>query len=479
MALLNEIASWKLDAKFEETSRYFYTPTELEAIINGDKSFVIGRKGSGKTAISENIYNSKAPNVFTEKLTFKNFPFNELYRLSNDNYTRPNQYITMWKYIIYSNICRFFVLNQNIDSDIRNTLGELFGTSDNIINLRTAVSKWIAKEYELKLLGIGGKISLEKSEKGQDWIERVDILEDIISEHIDNSKYYILFDELDEDYKNVIKDGFKSDYIALVTSLFKAVQDIKSVFYNRCEIYPIIFLRDDIYEIILDADKNKWNDFKIELDWNLNELKKLLAFRISRAIDSNHKILEFHDAWKKIFADIPIRFGTKKRKKINTLNYITRSTHLRPRDFVRYLSECADDAIKNNHYNGEGDTLIFPKNVKKVDKAFSNYLRNELVDEIHAVLPDIQEIFAIISEIRKWNFSIQEFRSTYNRRQKLGILTTKDPDFVLQVLYHFSVIGNESRPGTMFFRYKNKEARFNFNERVVVHRGLFKALQII
>ncbi len=48
--LLREISDWKLDAKFEAIERHFYNIREVQDIKDGIRSFVIGRKGSGKTA---------------------------------------------------------------------------------------------------------------------------------------------------------------------------------------------------------------------------------------------------------------------------------------------------------------------------------------------------------------------------------------------------------------------------------------------
>ncbi|MGS2718454.1 cold-shock protein [Eionea flava] len=471
-AILESISEWKLDAKHDEMNRYFYHVDQGKDIEAGKKTFVIGRKGSGKTALSEHISLQRDPKVFTQKLTFKNFPFNNLYSLENKDYTRPNQYISLWKYLIYSSICKMMITNEAIDIEVRSVLSELFGTEMPLKNLKRSIKKWTAKEFSLKLMGAGGKIGIEKSE--QSWIERLDILEEIIEEYIDDSQYFVVFDELDEDYKNIVELGQQTDYISLVTSLFKAVQDVRSIFSDAsAKLRPVVFLRDDIYDLILDPDKNKWEDFRVDLEWNVDRIKKLLAFRISKAIGQDQELLGFDEAWDIIFSDIPVRMGARSKKRMPIFEYITRSTHLRPRDYVRYLQVSAKDTIEDR-----GDT-ISPETVKRVDKGFSNYLRNELVDEIHGILPDIQEIFGIISEIRKWAFTIDEFKEIYSDRLEKGILTTKDSDFALKILFHFSVIGNQPRNGLEFFRYKNKEARFNFKENIVVHRGLFKSLQII
>ncbi len=130
------------------------------------------------------------------------------------------------------------------------------------------------------------------------WIEKVNLLEDIIYDYIDSSKYYVIFDELDEDYREIKdKESFQT-YSFLLTSLFKAVQDIKSVFLKKknCHIYPVIFLRDDIYSVIRDADKTKWQDYIVEIEWTVEKIKDLLAYRISKAVSPTSSILSFKDA---------------------------------------------------------------------------------------------------------------------------------------------------------------------------------------
>lgn len=93
MRTLDEIENWKLEAKSENTERYFYHVQEVGSIVRGTSAYVIGRKGTGKTAIAEYLLRLKSYDTFAEKVTFKNFPFNELYGLKNTSYTPPNEYI--------------------------------------------------------------------------------------------------------------------------------------------------------------------------------------------------------------------------------------------------------------------------------------------------------------------------------------------------------------------------------------------------
>lgn len=228
-SVLESIAeNWKLEAKLEDSRKYFFNYKEVHDILNKDKCYVIGRKGSGKSAICEHIVKNQNYKTFAIKLNFKNFPFNELYGLNNDKYTPPNQYITLWKYLIYSTVCQLMVANENIDFKIRGELEKIY--PKNTKSLARTINTWTAAEFGATVLGNGGTMKIQRdcSNNTIPWIQRVNILEDIIAEYCDDSLYYIVFDELDEDYRTVNDTDSSQPYIYLLTSLFKAVQDLSS-----------------------------------------------------------------------------------------------------------------------------------------------------------------------------------------------------------------------------------------------------------
>lgn len=474
--LLEEISEWKLEAKLEDNARYFHHVKEVNRIRQGKRSFVIGRKGCGKTAIAEHLCKQVESNTLAVKLTFKNFPFNELYTLKDLGYAGPHQYITLWKFLIYSHVCQLMAENQSIEKRIRDILHKTY-IENKAPTLPRRINKWLDRDFGAELFGVGVNIGSPNQDvdRVNSLIDRVSKLEDVVLKNIDTCTYLIVFDELDEDYRNISDAGQYDQYTALVTGLFKAVQDVRAVFAQKnSKLYPIVLLRDDIYDLIQDSDKTKWNDLRVDLDWDFDRIKELIAFRISRAIDATGRTqLNFDEAWSRLFFDGGVKIGTRGRKQINSFEFIARSTLLRPRDFIQYLKSCCEDQLKNNK-----NTKITPTIIKKVDKAFSNYFRSELTDEIHGVLPDITTIFDVISQLRKWSFSVKEFLDAYNRQLKRANLKERDSTFILQVLFLFSVIGNHPRVDREVFRYLNKEARFNFDEQVVVHRGLFKSLQI-
>ncbi|WP_198292406.1 P-loop ATPase, Sll1717 family [Burkholderia glumae] len=475
--VLTEIRdNWKLEAKSESSERYFFHVSEVQLIESGKKSYIIGRKGTGKTAIAEYFYTRSQYNQFCEKLSFKNFPFNDLYKLKNEGFTPANQYITLWKYLIYSIICKLMAKNEAIDVSVRKALEEVF-SPEPLSSLARWISRWTGTDFSISVLGVGGGVKGQLNKSEPNWIERVEVLERIIVNHIDDAQYFILFDELDEDYRDMVDKPQNAAYTALLTGLFKAVQDVRSVLRraNIDGVYPVVFLRDDIYSTIQDPDKTKWNDDKIEIEWDGEKIKDLLAYRLSRARDTNSSLLSFGDAWGLIFAKAPIVTGGGTGRAISIFDYISRSTFFRPRDYISFIRNCAEGSLRKNPA-----PLIGPQMVRESDLAFSNYLKSEIIDEIQAIIPDIASVLDVISQIRKQTFSRKDFEVAYRRMAKVKRFSEKDPDFVLQVLFLFSVLGNQPKQtNQQVYRYRNKDANLNYSEPLVVHRGLFKALQII
>lgn len=472
--ILEEIENWKLEAKLEDNPRYFYHTRIIDQILNGRKLYVIGRKGTGKTAITENLISRKEENYFAKKLTFKNFPFNKLYELEDNGYSNPNQYITLWKYVIYATTCKMLVNDKTVSFESREKLKEIF--QDDIESaLATAVERWTSNGFNISILGTGAGFNQNKTQvpQNQEWIAKVEILENFLQGELGAQKYIIVFDELDEDYKEIIEPLKYSRYTNLLTSLFKAAQDIRAKF-SKLKYYPVICLRDDIYDILQDPDKTKWIDLKADLEWNEDSLKRMLAFRISRAIDPKGDILDFNSAWGKIVSTEGVRTGNRKKSRMATFDFICRSSFLRPRDLVRYIQVCAEKTLDKN------GKIIKPETVSECDTTFSNYLRSELEDEIHGAIPDIHNILNIFTELRKQTIRIEEFKEAFARHLEEGKFKTSDSNFILQALFVFSVIGNQPKQIThQIFRYKNKDARLNLRENIIVHRGLFRSLQIL
>lgn len=471
---LEEIRKWKLEAREEDSIRYFFLFDDVELIEEGEACFVVGRKGSGKTAIGEHVESRISHDRFVTNLSFKSFPFNALYTLKDDHYTPPSEYITIWKYVIFSAICKMMSKNEMLSPEVTVPLRATFN-----LDFEKALSQTITRLTEqggsLNILATGGGTSRKSIviENTTPWNERVEILEDVINEFIDGANYFVFFDALDEDYSDIITNKEKGQYLHLLISLFKAVQDIRRKFHKTTNIKPVVLLRDDIFELLNDNDKNKWTDVMVRLDWDESSLQKLMAYRISRALDAEGKSLEFTKSWSQVVGAEQIRYGRRGRDSRTPFRHMVRNTLMRPRDVIAYLRECARIALNKDEKRISASTM------KTADEAYSFYLRREYVDEIQSVVPDIDNVFNCFSDIRKQIFTVEEFREVVSRYEREKQTLPVDFDTLCKLLFHFSVIGNVPRQtNRSVYRYQNPQARFNKREKICLHRGLLRAVQV-
>lgn len=471
---LRSISRWKLEAAEENTSRYFYKMPNVGEVENGELCYVIGRKGAGKTAIAEHLRERADYNVFVRSLSFKNFPFNDLYKLEDNSYTSPSQYTTIWKFVIYSSICEMMSENARVDPQISGDLAKHFA-----LDVERALSQSIRKISEggggFTLFGNGANGTVKSVDIPNDasWQERSRILERLIEQYVDDSVYYILFDELDEDYKDVLRSDVSENYRNLLTGLFKAIQDVRRVIGRGRSIRPIAFLRSDIYELLKDNDKNKWLDSALELRWSEGQLRNLLAFRLSRARSENEDTLPFNALIKQLFVSPKTRAGGSRRQK-HVLEYILGHTLMRPRDVISYFRECAKITIEFEANKISAD--YFPT----ANRVYSDRLRQELIDEVQGAVPQIEEVFHAISEVRKQVFSADELLLKYDELVSAGKIDTPLTfQQVTEVLFHFSIIGNQPKQDSArIFKFIYPRARFNRNEKLALHKGLLQSFQI-
>jgi hypothetical protein len=125
------------DAKGDpRLSEYFVKIPEYEKVRTGKAAFVIGRKGTGKTAICQAIYDEsqRDPTVFAVLLSFKNCPSADLFAASDKGFRAPNEYISIWKFLIALEASKLVLRDESIDGSARAGLDRFlkynFGNTD-------------------------------------------------------------------------------------------------------------------------------------------------------------------------------------------------------------------------------------------------------------------------------------------------------------------------------------------------------------
>jgi hypothetical protein len=103
-----EIANWRQEAWSEPTERYFFSMSEADQLISGRKSFVVSRKGTGKSALAKHLLMSsrqqqsagRSNEQFASQLSLKDFPYESFRKeMANVEEQDSHQFQLGWEYV--------------------------------------------------------------------------------------------------------------------------------------------------------------------------------------------------------------------------------------------------------------------------------------------------------------------------------------------------------------------------------------------
>jgi hypothetical protein len=134
------------------------------------------------------------------------------------------------------------------------------------------------------------------------------------------------------------------------------------------------FIRNDIYEHLLNETPDKGKDTAILLDWTDEEAFKLLIHR--RMIASTRMELPFDELWS-MFFEAYIRGE-------HSFSCILSRTMLRPRDLISFLHQCVNVAINR------GNNKVLEADILQAEHYYSEDQLQGIVDELR----DINSEFA-------------------------------------------------------------------------------------
>ena len=294
----------------------FEVHATFRRILKDPPLLVLGRKGTGKTAICERILRISSPSLFTKKLNFAGYDWDRQDRETGG--LDPQQ---CWKYAILLSLAGMVIRDASTASSgetherLEEFLVETYGSLDIAFHqafrpqrrLRLKALEFSAEA--IRGLKTGAKFESEELPSSRlpsviddlnTTLETV-ILNTMNPEHF----YYVLFDELDRDFHRG-----DQKYQRRLEGLFKAALDLLRASRDaRLGVRIMVFLRSDIYEdeVTLSGEKNKiTQNFTHTLDWSTpylqRELKSLMEKRFRAALKDDRA------TWASVFGESSIGF---------------------------------------------------------------------------------------------------------------------------------------------------------------------------
>ena len=330
----------------ENLQHYFIKTKQYDEFKRGDKELVLGRKGSGKSALFSILAKEaqESDDTIPVKISFdgEDFIYIENWLNSHDFSEPLNddfKYSLAWKNfilneIIYSSIPYIEYFDDTLKSRL---------IQDGILS----DSSW--KRFATAIFNVfkGGKLQSSFGEVELDFssltslsLQDKEKIKEELTKLIKNNTFSIVIDNLDEPWKN------NDNMNAWLRGLIFSIRQLKRE-YNNLKI--IAFLRTDIYEII--SKGSDLFDSKSEIttiswdDNNFFSLKQLVAARIAYYLDesipTNFKDI---DKYWNMFYPINIHYNQKAN---NLSNYIITRTFQRPRELLQFCRLILEFGKKN------------------------------------------------------------------------------------------------------------------------------------
>lgn len=432
---------------------YFLDNDYWNKITNEDTFFVAGRKGTGKSAIYRMIEEqSIEKGAIVHNTDFGDYPFNRLLSLSDDGFSRPNQYQSIWRYMIFSDFARLISLYpveddfnnrhyQELDQFVRLCLG------NSIADLyKELLSRTMKTEIGLSALQISPTIGMEK-ESTYNLTQCKDIsqlnqrLQETLIDYFitcsANRSIFIQFDRLDDNYNSLQK---MDDYLCCIASLLKVTYSFNLELRRRriSGARIIVYLRDDILREIskIDAESARWEAFTYFIDWtttnthdySTSELYAMINKRIYAS--TSDSTLDFDQ----VFDEEAINLRVRNQQPYNPFRYILERTMHRPRDVIQFCKKIQKEASRKRRLDYS--------TIKNAEREYCTWLvYEELQNEINPVIDNVDELYQLLRELGQHSFSLNDFyaktKSFCASQSKM-----KTPEELARLLYDVGILQN-------------------------------------
>lgn len=373
---------------------YYLETEEYRRAARGEGKIVTGRKGSGKTALFvqlRNMCRSNRQNVVLDLRPegFQLLKFKDAVLAFLEQGTKEHTITAFWEYLLLLEICHK-LLEKDKDLHVRNhklyepyrALATEYG-GDVLVgegDFAERMSKLLQRVTRAFKDPIGAGVHHTKlsTEELTNILYQHDtkVLRSQVSNYLTHKReIWILFDNLDKGWPAT---GLTPDDVLILRCLIDAISKLERTF-GRQEVkcFGVVFLRNDIYENLLNHTPDRGKTNRVILDWTDPEmLRELLRLRFASSKVSLTG--NFDTIWHQI--------AVSHIAGEESSSYLIDRCLMRPRSLIDFLQFCRSHAINLRHAKIEED------DIRKGEESFSSELLANISFEIRDVFPEAGDI---------------------------------------------------------------------------------------
>lgn len=386
--------------ELRDLSAYYLETDEYKRALRGEARTVVGRKGSGKTAIffqiRDRVRSSKRNVVLDLKPDgYQLLKFKESVLGLMAQGTYEHTITAFWEYLILLEICHKLLANDRVlhtrDGKLYKPYRELADAyeSDEYVaegDFSERMSKLIqniSNNYQSKYSSSGSRVLSTAQVTELLYVHDVSRLRRNLEVYLRfKEAVWILFDNLDKGWP---AKGIRDEDLLILRCLEDAARKIERQLNARdVETHTLLFLRQDVYELLLEETSDRGKEARVALDWtDADMLRELLRRRLvySGALAGE----QFLEVWRQVC--VPYVEGEESSQ------YLLDRCLMRPRYLLNLVNYCRGFAVNLGHLR------IFPEDVEKGTAAFSDELVKEVGYELRDINPEIGDVLYAFVDI--------------------------------------------------------------------------------
>jgi hypothetical protein len=375
---------------------YYLKTDQFERTVRGEANLVVGRKGSGKTALFLQVRDRIRADKRNIVVDLKPEGY-QLIKLKEDILTylsagaRQHLITAFWEYLILLEVAYKilekdqFIYRQNHElHDLYVALKNSYQLTDfsaegDFSERLTKLSNSLIERYRGKY---GNTENAQRLTAAQvtELLYKHDLgeLMRLISKYLEHKKsVWVLFDNLDKGWSTHGVDVIDAIVLrCLVDAGRKIERDMQR---DDHDFHCIVFVRNDVYDHLMKNSADYGKESRAALDWNDPDmLREMLRLRLVNGMKGKLDTYEFHSVWRELC--VSHYMGEE------TSAYIIDRSLLRPRNVLKMFNHCRGFATNF------GRQRISDTDIEKGVAAYSYDLLEELDRELTDVYPQAKDL---------------------------------------------------------------------------------------
>jgi hypothetical protein len=513
----NDAENYQRKENKELFNNIFVKNYYLESLLKHGTFFLIGEKGTGKTAYSVFLANNYYKETKSSLKYIRETDYQKFVKLKQQKHLELSDYSSIWKVII------LLLLSKSIDKKELDHF--TFSKNEKINAILDAIDDYHLNAFTPEIISVLNMI--ENSKGTAEIITKFLKIrgEETVTANFQESRFQVNLNYIQRQFESALSnikikdnhilfiDGIDIrpgvipyyEYLECVKGLADAVWSINNDFFanikaSKGRFKVVLLIRPDIFSSIgLQNSTNKIRDNAVFLDWRTTypEYRTSHLFKLSdKLLLAQQDIgdIEFGKSWDYYFPWSSSSAAQHTETEPSFYSFL-RLSYSRPRDIVTMLQILQEEFIEKN----KPDDSIFSKTLfssYEFQNKFSQYLMGGIRDQLSFYYDDSDyETFLKFFNFLdgKNEFSYKTYLNAYSQFfQFISSGGIKQPEFVdtsekfLQFLYDTNIICYiEEMEYEPFFRWcyrersiSNISPKVKPNLRYRIHYGLNKALNV-